>query len=86
MLSKKEGDMVDTSDIEQWDTQELFLRHLDIFGERYDNYRAFHFFGTEVMDRLLRKALEEEIALTDQKLHQIDESYSVEGPGPEVAL
>ena len=78
--------MVDTSDIEQGDTQELFLRHNQTFGEKYDNYRAFNYFGGEVMDRLLRKALEEEIALTDQKLHQIDESYSVEGPGPEVAL
>ena len=78
--------MVDTSDIEQGDTEELFQRHDQTFGERYDNYRAFNYFGGEVMDRLLRKALEEEIALTDQKLHQIDERYSVEGPGPEVTL
>jgi hypothetical protein len=76
--------MVDTSDIEQGDVQELFLRHDQTFGEKYDNYRAFHCFDVAVMERLLRKALEEEIALTDEKLHQIDEHYSVEGPGPDV--
>ena len=38
------------------------------------------------MERLLRKALEEEIALTNEKLHQFDERYSVEGPGPEFTL
>ena len=35
MLSKKEGDMVDTSDIEQGDTQELFLRHDQTFPEEH---------------------------------------------------
>ncbi len=78
--------MVDTSDIEQGDTQELFLRHDQTFGEKYDNYRAFNHFSGEVMERLLRKALDEEIALTDEKLHQIDECYSIEGPGPEATL
>ena len=78
--------MVDTSDIEKGDVEELFQRHNQTFGEKYDNYRAFNCFGEAVMERLLRKALEEEIALTDQKLHQIDEHYSVEGPGPEITL
>ena len=78
--------MVDTSDIEQEDAEEVFLRHEETFGETYDNWRAINYFGGEVMDRLLRKALEEEIALTNEKLHQIDENYSVEGPGPEFTL
>ncbi len=78
--------MVDTSDIEQGDTEELFQRHNQTFGEKYDNYRAFNYFGGEVMDRLLRKTLDEEIALTDEKLHQIDERYSAECPGPEFTL
>jgi hypothetical protein len=86
MLNKKEGHMVDTSDIEQEDAEEVFLRHEETFGETYDNWRAINYFGGEVMDRLLRKALEEEIALTNEKLHQIDENYSVEGPGPEFTL
>ncbi len=78
--------MVDTSDIEQGDAEEVFLRHKETFGEPYDNYRAFNHFGQEAMERLLRKALDEEIALTDEMLHQIDERYSVEGPGPEAIL
>ena len=32
-----------------------------------------------------KKAADEE-AETNEKLHQIDERYSVEGPGPEVTL
>ena len=78
--------MVDTSDIEQGDAEELFQPHNQTFGETYDNYHAFNCFGEAVMERLLRKALEEEIALTDPKLHQIDESYNAERPGPEVTL
>ena len=78
--------MVDTSDIEQGDAEELFQRHDQTFGETYDNYRAFNHSGGEVMERLLRKGLEEENAVTDEKLHQIDKRYSVEGPGPEVTL
>ncbi len=31
MPNKKEGDMVDTSDIERGDVQELFLRHNETF-------------------------------------------------------